>query len=195
MKIDSEEFMSNKQITIKYIKTLNPCVDGWKNLIRNYPKCNMKMSKFLELEKIPYEDKLWLIRRVVKLDTLRQWAVECVENVMHTYNNENPNDTRVIDCIEVTKKYLAGESSKKELEASIACIDAAYAAAGAYTAAADAAYAAAYAAHAAYAAAKAAANATAYTADCYAPKEEQECINLSLLAELIRNENIDPQGM
>jgi hypothetical protein len=96
---------------------------------------------------------------------LREFALLCAEKVLPIFEKKYPNDTRVRDCILVTRKFLKGEASKEELVAARKA--AAYAAAAAD--AADDADAAAYAADdaddAAYAAADDAADDAADAAD------------------------------
>ncbi len=91
----------------------------------------------------------------------RKFAVRVAEDVLPIFEKKYPEDTRVRDCIETTKKYLKGEVSLEVLIKARSAAAAAYAAdaadaAAAYAAYAAAAYAAAAAAYAAYAAAYAA---------------------------------------
>jgi len=184
--------MSNTRITIEYLKELDACQDGLDNVIKHYPNCDMLMSKFLALEKVSYADKTWLIEKVVNVNTLQIWAVECAENVLHIFENKYPNDKRVRECIKATKLYISGECSKEYLmeKRNAACIgysDAAYAA-NAANAAADAAYYTDAAADAADAADASFGAAYATSNAAYAAKLDQQDITLSLLISLIENE-------
>ena len=92
-------------------------------------------------------------------------ACDCAELVLPIYEKKYPDDKRVRNCIEVTRKWANGKATIEEVRQARRAADAAYAAAyAAAAAAAYAAYAAADAAYAAYAAADAAAAAAAYAA-------------------------------
>ena len=109
--------------------------------------------------------KGWPTRRQIVLV-----ACDCAELALPIYEKKYPNDKRVRECIEVTRKWANGEATIKEVrQARSAAADAAaYAAAYAAADAADAAYAAAYAAAAAAYADAAYADAAAYAADAVA---------------------------
>jgi hypothetical protein len=104
----------------------------------------------------------------------QEFALRCAEHVLPIFEAAHPEDKRVRMCIEMTRLYQRGETSKEELERArhaAACAAYTYAAnaAAATAIAAIAAAAAAYAAEAAYAAAyAAAAYAAAYAAAAYA---------------------------
>ena len=147
------------KINLEYIKTFDPCQDGLDNYIKYHKEFNGTMTEFLSLEHIPYEDKVWLLVKVIDYKILQQWSVDCAESVLHIYEDRYPGDNRVRDCIETTKKYLVGECSIEEVDAAGAAAAAAAWSAG-YDAdaadAADAAWAARYAAGSARYAASAA---------------------------------------
>lgn len=191
--------MSNKKVTIPIIKEFNPCQSGLDNLIKHYPKLNMLMSEFLALEQIPYNDKIWLTNIIVDRIILKQWAVECAEQVLSNYNELFPKDNRLTDCIETTKRYLEGNESIANVKtAMFAARSAAKSTESAITAwgAKYAAMSAAWAADSAMSntgwSAEAAADWAAESAKCAAVdfksiKFEQTNINLSLLIALIDN--------
>jgi hypothetical protein len=177
------------KINIQNIKDFNPCIEGLNNLIKHYPNLSVDMPTFLKLEHIPYNDKIWLVRRVVDIPTLQQWGLDCAEFVMHL-----SDDIRVSDCIEMTKRYLLNECTLDELRN---VRSAAYAARSAEYAATFAAYVADYAYYAASAAdaavsavvsaAYAIENAAEYAASAAPDKQTQQDINLCLLIALLEN--------
>jgi len=121
--------------------------------------------------------------------TLRLFAVECAERVLHLYEAKYPDNSHPREALAVARRYANGTATADELRAAYraarsAAADA-YAAAAAYAAyaAAYAAYAAAYAAYAdAYAAA---ADAYAAAADAYAYADaEREWQDARLMALL-----------
>jgi hypothetical protein len=156
----------------EYIKTLDPCADGWKNLIKHYPNWSGTPLDFLELEHVPVEDKQWLLLRedfLLERD-LHLYACFCAESVLHIFEKEYPNDKRSRQAIEAKRKWLNGEMGNSELDAAWAAARAAAWAAG--DAAGDAAGAAVWAARAAARAAWDAAWAAARAAGA-AEKEKQ----------------------
>ena len=123
----------------------------------------------------------WMLWLCGKMEGKKGWstrqqivlvACDCAELVLPIYEKKYPDDKRVRNCIEVTRKWANGKATIEEVRqarrAAYAAAAAAYAAAAdAYAAAyaaAAAADAAAYAAYAAYAAAAAYAYAAAYAA-------------------------------
>ena len=63
------------------------------------------------------EDAIWCLRVLEGKDKeIRLFACDCAESVLHLYEKEYPNDTRVRDCIEAARKYAVGEIDLKLLE-------------------------------------------------------------------------------
>src|SRR5271165_6484754 len=102
--------------------------------------------------------------------TMRLFAADCAEHVLHFYEEKFPDDTRPRKAIEVVRRYANGEATLEELTSAVwaawdaardAASDAAWAAA---YAAGDAAYAASYTAYAASAAARSAARSAVWDA-------------------------------
>ena len=151
-------------ITNKLIENFNPCKPGINNFNKFYPNYSNNLSHLLSLGNIPYNDKIWLVRRVVDTKTLQQWAVECAEFVLHIFEDKYPDDKRPRECINATKDFLEGRVTKEVL-ARFRSNAAAAASAAAYRAAYNAA---------------ASAAASAYNAE-----EDQRNINLSLLIALL----------
>ena len=114
-------------------------------------------------------DVIWAAKEGLlgKIDWSK-FALGAAERVAPIYRQQYPEDDRVDRCIDVTRKYIAGEATWKELlvaraDANAAAYTAADAAATAAYYAANTAYCAAEAAY--YAAAGAAYNAAYYAAD------------------------------
>lgn len=162
------------KIDLNYIKTLNPCVSGWKNLIKHYPNYEGTVQDFLTLEDIPYADRVWLMQKVVPLEILSQWAVECVEGVLYIFEAKYPGNFKVRDCIEATKDYLEGKCSREVLLEKRRNLPYVY----------SEAVAALDLEAAAVAAARYATNAAVYAGG---NKEDHQNLNLSILIELINN--------
>lgn len=189
-------------INTEYLKTLNPCQNRLDNWIEHYNDWHGTLSEFLDLDKITYNDKLWVYFRSIPKQYIAPIVAEFAEQVLHIYEAYNPDSSALKEAIRCAKEndkdaaYAAARAADYAAEA--AADDAAHAAyAAAYTAAhaAHAAYAAAYcasaiattiyaanaaddaarAAHAAYAADDAA-RAIAYTA-----RKDQKQIQIGIM--------------
>lgn len=180
------------KINKEVLKSFNPCVDRWRNYLEHYSEFQGSFDEFIDLDKISYEDKIWIGRRVLDKNQLCHFGLLCAESVLSIFENKYPEDKRVGDCIRhlVRIKNFSDliQAQREEIwkHRNAAYAAAAYAAydadAGAAYAAANAAYAAATgAAYAAYAA-DAAANAAdaAYAANDAARKMQQD-LNLDFL--------------
>ena len=104
---------------------------------------------------LPIKDFSWfLVRKCdLTLSEKRLFVLHCAEQVLPIYEDRYPNDSRVRDCIDATKKYLNNELTLDELRVFRSAANAAADAASAASAAnaANAADAAADASSAAYA--------------------------------------------
>ena len=128
---------------------------------------------------IPLKDKFWFVcKKLLTKEQNQKLAIDVAEMVLPNYEEKYPGDSRLRDCIEATKQFLAGHISIEKLR------EKRYAAADAYAAAAAYAADAAYAAYTAYAAADAYAAAAAYAADAAADADAN--IKQHLLDYLIK---------
>ncbi len=99
---------------------------------------------------IPLKDKFWFVcKKLLTKEQNQKLAIDVAEMVLPIYEEKYPGDSRVRDCIEATKQFIAGHISIEELRKKRYAAYAAAAADAAYAAAAYAAYAAAAAADAA----------------------------------------------
>jgi hypothetical protein len=193
-------------INAEYIRTFNPCKEGIEEFETKYPKFNNTLAEFLKLEEISWLNKIWLATKVANIKTLQQWSVECAESVLHIYETAFPNDKRVRDCIEVTKKVIIGELPLESVD--LAVSSARYAAAesvpwSAKAAAESAVYAARLVSIAAVSATWTPARSAARSAESVAwstiestassavwaaeSEKEQQDLNLSILIALLEN--------
>ena len=155
--------------TLNQIKEKNPCADGWKTLLESLCKTkaddeSLPLAHILESNCL--DDALWALRALTGEDIKKAKLFIC-DIAERALRFAPEGETRPANSIAVSRGFINGECSLKELkEARRAATAAAYAAAYAATAAATAADAAAYAA--AYAATAAATAATATAADAAA---------------------------
>ena len=166
---------NNKTITLKHLKTLDPCSDGLYWYAENIQTEN-SLEVLLQLNDHRPDWSRWLMVRLLNKKQNQLLSIFSAELVLHIYEEKYPNDKRVRECIQAAKDYLDGKIDIEVLiskRRAIAADAVAYAADAAAYAADAVAYAvayaaAAYAADAADAAADAAAYAAGYAADAAA---------------------------
>ena len=162
------------KVSVESIRKFTPCETRFDdNFLIHYPNYDDTLENFLSLDKITYDDKIWVARRMLNKNQLVHWALLCAQSVLQIYQNKYPNDNRVSDCINFMLTIadfssLDNDTREKLIELRKNAYDAATdAAIAAATDAAYAAYAAAYAAAAYVADTDAADAAAAYAADAY----------------------------
>ena len=176
-------------ITLEKIDKHNPCVRGRDNLIYYYgTEFKYTIREFLSLDNISYDDKIWLMSKVLRIDTLQRWSIACASTQLC-----NTKDERVLHCLEITESFLNRTATIEELES--AAVWAARAAAWSTVWSAEsAAESAAWAARAAAWSAESAARAAAWSAESAAESAAraarsarlgQEEINIILLSDCI----------
>ena len=150
--------------TLARIRAASPCEDGWRKLLGSLGKTGADdepLDLLTVLDSNGLDDALWVLSYAMPDDRLaRHFRAWCAEQVLHLFEAERPNDTRVRDQIAMLRNDEADEAAG----------DAARAAA--WDAAGDAARAAALAA--ARAAAGDAARAAAGDAAWDAARDAQE---------------------
>ncbi len=156
--------------TLDLLKKNLACKDGYGKLTENlgfdFPA--NKPIPLGEADESNIMDALWALRATTECskEVAQEIALWCADKSLPIFEKEFPNDNRVRECIEATRKYLAGEIELSDLTAArnAAYRAAAYADDAAFAAAAAAYAADADAAAAAFAAAAYAADAAAYAA-------------------------------
>ena len=109
-------------MNLQEIKDLEPCIDGWKNLIKHYPNWEGTALEFLDLEHISVEDKQWLFLReeYIPKRELHLYACFCAEQVLHLFEEEYPDDKRPREAIEAKRLWLDGKISDDALDSASA---------------------------------------------------------------------------
>ena len=175
------------RISTAIIKELKPCKDRLENYLKHYQDFDGTLEDFILLDKITYNDKVWVFNRLASKEQNVKWALLCASSILHIFEDKFPNDKRPRVALEAIEAWLNNPTKEN---AANAANDAAYAAANAAYAAN--AYSAAYAAYAAYAAANAAnaANAAAYAAyaaaNAAAVRINQEEVNLMFMIDALK---------
>ena len=121
--------------TLAAIRAASPCEEGWRKLLGTLGKTSADdepLDLLTVLDSNGLDDALWVLSYAMPDDRLaRHFHAWCAEHVLHLFEAERPNDTRVRDQIAMLRNDEADDAAR----------DAARAAAGA--AAGDAARAAA----------------------------------------------------
>src|ERR1022692_4227840 len=92
------------RVTVNSLKALNPCKDRFdNNFLIYYPEFNGSFDEFIDLDKISYEDKIWVSRRLLNKNQLVHFGLLCAESVLYIFEEKYPEDKRVRDCIEYLK--------------------------------------------------------------------------------------------
>ena len=149
------------QITKEFLKSLNPCLDGFKWWCAKYGE-SVELSEFVKAADENWDYVRWLSVRCLTHKSQVKFAVWCAEQVAHLYKASSDIPQKAIDA---AKKWIENPSEEKNREAAeSAAYDADVAAYAAYVAYADvAASSSAYAYYASYA--SYAAYASAYASD------------------------------
>lgn len=131
--------------TLNEIRAHQPCRDGWEKLLSHLGKTKADdepLSLLTILDSNGLDDALWCLR-AKSLDRLsRHFQAWCAEQVLHIFETERPDDSRVRDQIAMLRNDAVRDA------AGAAARDAAWAAArdAAWDVARDAAWDAAWAA-------------------------------------------------
>ena len=147
------------KISTEIIKKLNPCTERFNNYLKHYEDFSGTLQEFLNLDKITYDDKVWVFTKITTKKQIIKWGILCAESVLHIFEKEYPYDKRPFLALQAAKNYLINPSEENKKTA------------------ADAAY-------AAYAA-----DATAYAVGVHtdtATKVKQQNLNLQLMLEAIK---------
>ena len=91
------------KITDDIIKALKPCADRYENFTNNYPTYSGWAADFLSLENIDYDDKVWVMSRLMTKAQNLSWAVSCAYSVLPIFEKEFPDDTRPRELL----KYMS----------------------------------------------------------------------------------------
>ena len=137
--------------TLAAIRAASPCEEGWRKLLGSLGKTSADdepLDLLTVLDSNGLDDALWVLSFAMPDDRLaRHFGAWCADQVLHLFEAERPNDTRVRDQIAMLRNDEADDAARE------AARKAAWAAwAAAREAARDAARAATWAAWAAEAA-------------------------------------------
>ena len=83
--------MKTKDIRVnaKLIMKYEPCLGGLANFKKHYKDISIK--ELINSKNISYDDKIWLLKRIVNIDLLDPWAID---NSIASYKNSSWNDAQ-----------------------------------------------------------------------------------------------------
>ena len=145
----------SKTITIAELDAMKPCAGSSRRVKAALLKLDGSEGRSYSAADArkagcTYEDIIWAASAVARTDKevkrrIRHWMADCATRVLHIYERDYPNDTRVREAIQATHEYADGRINDAARDAARAAAGAA-ARAAAGAAAWDAAWAAARAA-------------------------------------------------
>ena len=142
--------------TFKDLHDNNACIDRYRHLakalggITKYGRTT-PINLLVILEHNSLNDFFWTLGTVKDNKIFRLMGTDFAESVLPIFEKQYPDDPRIRDTIEVTRRYVRSEATIDELRVAASAAYSAYSAARAYSAAS-----AAIAAYSAYSAASAA---------------------------------------
>ena len=90
-------------INKEFLTKFSPCTKRFSNYLSNYPDFNSSFDDFLDLDKITYEDKIWVAKKVLNKNQMVHFGLLCAESVLDIFEAKYPEDKRVGDCIRYLK--------------------------------------------------------------------------------------------
>jgi hypothetical protein len=105
--------MQELKTTLGKIKSFDPCVDGWKKLIKTVGNSDEKTEVTLLqiLDSNGPEDAYWALR----CWNYKEYApllANVAESVVYIYSEQFPDDNRVQKCIDTIRAYANGDCSR-----------------------------------------------------------------------------------
>ena len=119
----------NKQV----LHDLKPFLGRWENYLEHYSNFEWSFEEFLKLDKISYDDKIFVVKKLIPKRVLVLWACLCAESVLHLFEEKFPEDKRPHAAITSALIYLISVD-KNSTDAYAAANVAADAAVAAYAA-------------------------------------------------------------
>ncbi len=71
-------------INTKVIAALNPCRDRFNNWLKHYEAADLDILEFLALDEITASDKIWVSVRVLPIQLVEIFAIDCAVKTVYT---------------------------------------------------------------------------------------------------------------
>lgn len=105
-----------KRYTAKDIFKLRPCDEYSRDLIKELGgKCKALSVRQIANLKIPSEDIIWCLLKLLPECTQHEAACQFAESVLYIFEDQHPDDTRPRDAIAAKRAWLKGEVDAKQL--------------------------------------------------------------------------------
>ena len=102
--------------TLAAIRAASPCEDGWRKLLGSLGKTGADdepLDLLTVLDSNGLDDALWVLSYAMPDDRLaRHFHAWCAEQVLHLFEAERPNDTRVRDQIAMLRNDEADDAAR-----------------------------------------------------------------------------------
>jgi len=97
-----------KTINKKYLKSLKPCEDRWRNYLTHYSDFEGEIIDFLTLNELSVEDKMWVCLRLetLPLNVIQEFGFRCAEKVLSNFESKFPDDNRPREAIQIARKVV-----------------------------------------------------------------------------------------
>lgn len=103
--------------TLRKIKKLRPCEEGWEKLISNVGADLDKEVTIKEiLESNGIEDAVWALQAIDDQKSARLFSADVAESVLGIFEKECPNDKRPRIAIQAARDYANGLISEEQLK-------------------------------------------------------------------------------
>ena len=103
--------------TLARIRAVSPCEDGWRKLLGSLGKTGADdepLDLLTVLDSNGLDDALWVLSYAMPDDRLaRHFRAWCAEQVLHLFEAERPNDTRVRDQIAMLRNDEADDAARE----------------------------------------------------------------------------------
>ena len=102
--------------TLAAIRAASPCEDGWRKLLGTLGKTSADdepLALLTVLDSNGLDDALWVLSYAMPDDRLaRHFQAWCAEQVLHLFEAERPDDTRVRDQIAMLRNDEASAAAR-----------------------------------------------------------------------------------
>ena len=102
--------------TLAAIRAASPCEEGWRKLLGHLGKTSADdepLDLLTVLDSNGLDDALWVLSYAMPDDRLaRHFQAWCAEQVLHLFEAERPNDTRVRDQIAMLRNDEADDAAR-----------------------------------------------------------------------------------
>lgn len=106
----------NITTTLNRIRAAKPCKDGWEKLLSHLGKTSADdepLQLMTVLDSNGLDDALWVLSFAMPDKRLaRHFQAWCAEQVLHLFESERPEDTRVRDQIAMLRNDSAGVAAR-----------------------------------------------------------------------------------